>query len=88
MTDQTGFHDIPWDVDSANGGSLDGLPAAPERFYGSVCRAEWAGTAPTHNADPWGCTRRQGHTGTHRAGDSIATVAEWRDADAAAAVTR
>jgi hypothetical protein len=86
MSDTTGFHDVPWDVESANGGSLDGLPPTPPDFDGACCRSEWAGTY----GDPgslWRCTRPAGHDGTHQAGNGIETVAEWRDEDAEA-VTR
>jgi hypothetical protein len=82
MSAETGFHDVPWDVNSANAGSLDGLPPAPERHDEICCKSGWVGS--TDDDDPfgrWVCTQLEGHTDTHRAGDSVSTLAEWRDED-------
>lgn len=88
MTDSTGFHDVPWDLYTANRGELDGLPPKTPRPDGDCCSSEWIGPTDTAEECPWVCCRPPGHTGTHQGSDSVSTVAEWRDEDAKAARVR
>lgn len=87
MTDTTGFADVPWDLYTANGGDLDGLPPKTPRADGggACCSSEWPGPTDTPQESPWLCCLPPGHGGTHRGSDSVSTVAEWRDEDAAKA---
>lgn len=81
MSDQTGFREVPWDFASAGVESMDELPPAPARVRDAVCCiSEWRGSFGDDEA--WACTLPQGHPGTHRAGNGLDTVAEWRDEDA------
>lgn len=79
MTDPstTGFAEVPWDVHSANGGELGGLPSAPPDFDGRCCKSVWNGPTDEPGDNPWLCTRPDGHSGTHRAGNGTQTLAEW-----------
>lgn len=83
MTDQTGFHDTPWDLYTANNGELDGLPNKNWKDSGRpCCKSEWVGPTDTTDETPWLCCLSEGHAGTHRGSDSVSIVAEWRDGDA------
>lgn len=84
MSDTIGFHDLPWDLYTANGGDLDGLPPkTPDEDRGVCCTSEWIGPTDQPGESPWLCCRPPGHDGTHRGSDSVSTVAEWRDEDSA-----
>lgn len=74
-SDETGFADVPWGVDSATDGASDGLPPSPPTPEGDCCPARWVGTEAGYR--DWLCVRWAGHPGTHRAGDGVHTVAEW-----------
>ena len=83
MTAETGFHEVPWDVFSANGGNDEGLPPTPGRHGEPCCTSKWVGFIPSEEPCPtWVCSWPLGHVGTHRGGDSVSIVAEWRDQDA------
>lgn len=88
MSDGTGFHDVPWDLYTANGGDLDGLPPAGPRYAGACCNSEWVGPTDEAGETHWLCCLSEGHEGTHRGSDSVSTVAEWRDADSHLSLAR
>ncbi|WP_433731075.1 hypothetical protein ACQP2Y_21755 [Actinoplanes sp. CA-051413] len=87
MSDTTGFHDLPWDLYTANGGDLDGLPAGSTHDDGTCCKSEWVGPTDQPGETPWLCCLPEGHSGTHRGQDSVSVVAEWRDEDATKVAT-
>jgi hypothetical protein len=65
----------PWDVFTANGGDLAGLPAKDwPRFDGPACPSGWT---PPGDDSAWSCSLPTGHTGIHRASDGTSVVAEW-----------
>ncbi len=82
MNGETGFHSLPWDLYTANGGDLDGLPDSDREDDGSCCDSEWVGPTDEPHETPWLCCLPAGHKGTHRGSDSVSVIAEWRDEDA------
>lgn len=82
MTDETGFHTVPWDLYIANDGHLDGLPDKDwSNPGGDCCDSNWAGPLDEPDEDPWACCLPPDHPGTHKASDSVGVLAEWRDED-------
>lgn len=84
MTETTGFHEVPWDLYTANGGKLAGLPAQGLDSGNGDCPSRWRGPTDRPYEQPWMCTLSAGHTTTHRGSNGTETLAEWRDEDEAA----
>lgn len=76
--EETGFRPVPWDVVGLHLVNLDDLPPQTVNEGNDLCAASWVGT-DSSDAQVWLCSRRRLHTGTHRASDSVSTVAEWRN---------